>query len=196
MLFNKSILAGQNLGTLGERVEQHLRDHKGKYIFQGIIFIVAGVLSAMLSSVTVLHTELLIGVVLLVTGVFQLVLTLRSKMHWWSLLSAVLSIVIGLFIVWKPFPVLMSIVTLLAVFMTAEGLFELFLAFRFRPLRSWSWMIFSSVVTLTMAAVLWIGYPTFDILYLGWIVAVNLILYGLSLLMLVWSVVDTGSKTP
>jgi len=196
MFFNKTILAGGGLASLGERVEQHLRDHKGKYIFQGVMFIIAGVLSAMLSSVTVLHTELLIGVVLLVTGIFQLVLTLKSKMHWWSLLSAGLSIIVGLFIVWKPFPVLISIVTLLAVFMTAEGLFELFLAFRFRPLRSWSWMIFSSIVTLTMAVVLWVGYPTFDILYLGWIVAINLILYGLSLLMLVWGVADTGGKTP
>jgi uncharacterized membrane protein HdeD (DUF308 family) len=180
MFFNKTILTNGGLGHLGERVEQHLRDHKGKYIFQGIIFIVAGVLSAMLSSVTVLHTELLVGIVLLVTGMFQLVLTLKSKMHWWSLLSAGLSIFVGLFIVWKPFPVLISIVTLLAVFMT----------------RSWNWMIFSSIVTLTMAVVLWVGYPTFDILYLGWIVAVNLILYGLSLLMLVWGVADTDSKTP
>jgi len=185
MLFTNAASATSNLG---ERIEQHLRDHKGKYIFQAIMFIVFGILSATLSGTTALHTEILIGVVLLATGMFQLLLTFKSKMHWWSFLSAGISIVIGTLILWKPFPVLISVVTLLAIFMVLEGLFELFLAFRFRPLRSWGWMIFSSVVTLTMAAILWIGYPTFDVLYLGWIVAVNFVLYGLSLLMLVWKV--------
>ncbi|MBI3440206.1 MAG: DUF308 domain-containing protein [Proteobacteria bacterium] len=188
MLFAKTALTTGEISSVGERVEQHLRDHKGKYIFQGVGFVTSGILAATLSSTTALHTELLIGVVLLMTGIFQLVLTLKSKMHWWSLLSACLSIIVGTLILWKPFPVLISIVTLLAVFMTIEGLFELFLAFRFRPVHRWSWMIFSSIITLTMAAVLWIGYPTFDVLYLGWIIAINLVLYGLSLLMLVWRV--------
>jgi hypothetical protein len=31
-------------------------------------------------------------------------------------------------------------------------------------------------------------YPAFDVFYLGWVVAINLILYGLSLLMLVWRI--------
>jgi len=174
------------LSHLGERIEQHLREHRGKYIFQGVAFIIAGILSATLSGNTALHTELLIGIVLLVTGIFQLVLTLKSKMHWWSLLSSGLSIIAGTIILWKPFPVLISVVTLLAVFMALEGLVEMFLAFRFRPARRWGWMTFSSIMALTMSAVLWIGYPAFDVLYLGWIVAINFVLYGLSLLMLVW----------
>lgn len=188
MFFTKTIIATASRSKLDKRISDHLNDHRNKYIYQGIAFIVAGILAAMVPSTTALHTELLIGVIFLAIGIFQLVLTLKSMMHWGSILSAGLSIIIGLLIVWKPFDVLISIVTLLAVFMTLEGIFELFLAFRFRPLRSWGWMIFSSVVTLLMAAVLWIGYPTFDVLYLGWIVAVNLILYGLSLLMLVWGV--------
>ena len=175
-------------GSFSERIEQHLRDHRGKYILQGILFVMTGIISASLSGTTALHTELLIGIALLVTGLFQLALTLKSKMHWWSLLSALLSVVIGTLILWKPFPVLVSVVTLLAVFMLLEGLLELLLAFRFRPARSWGWMIFSGTVTLILAAVLWIGYPAFDVLYLGWIVAINFILYGLSLLMLVWKV--------
>ncbi|MBU6475358.1 MAG: DUF308 domain-containing protein [Alphaproteobacteria bacterium] len=173
---------------MGARIERHLREHKLKYILQGTGFITAGVLAVMLSGTTALHTEFVVGIALLATGLLQLVLTLKSKMHWWSLLSASLSVVAGLLILWKPFAVLMSVVALLAVFMTLESLFELFLALRFRPLRSRGWMIFSSAVTFLMALILWIGYPAFDLLYLGWIVAVNFVLYGLALLMLVWRV--------
>jgi uncharacterized membrane protein HdeD (DUF308 family) len=49
-------------------------------------------------------------------------------------------------------------------------------------------MLFAAIITLALAAVLWLGFPTFDILYLGWIIAANLLLYGLSLWMLVWKI--------
>lgn len=188
MPFARTALTTMDMDALGARVEQELRDRKGKYVFQGMGFIASGLMAIALPSTTAINVEMLVGIILLLTGIFQLVLTLKSKMHWWSLLSASLSVIVGTFILWKPFPVLLAIVTLMAVFMTAEGLLELFLAFEFRPVRNWRWMLFSGIVTLAMAVILWVGYPAFDVFYLSWIVAINLILYGLSLLMLVWRV--------
>jgi len=176
------------MDELTANLVQELRTHKTKYIVQGTLFIVLGVLAAALPVATALSAELLIGIVLLLSGVFQFVLTLRSKMHWWSLLSAVLSILVGFLMIWKPLAGLLAVVTLLALFMTLEGLLELLLAFEFRPVRNWSWMLFSGIITLIMAVVLWVGFPAFDVLYLGWIIAINLILYGLSLMMLIWKV--------
>jgi len=174
--------------TLRGRFEQDLREHKGKYIFQGTVFIILGILAVALPAATALSVELMIGVVLLLSGILQLVLTLKSKMHWWSVLSALLSITVGAIMVWKPFAGLMVIVTLLAIFMTMEGVFELLLAWQFRPGRNWSWMLFSGIVTLVLAVMLWIGFPAFGVLYLSLVIAVNFILYGLSLMMLVWRV--------
>lgn len=188
MLFTKTALATGDLETLSARVEQELRTHKSKYIAHGTLFLICGVLAATLPVATALSVEMLIGIVLLLSGAFQFVLTLKSRMHWWSLLSAALSIIIGIVMLAKPLAGLLAVVTLIAVFMTLEGLFELLLAFEFRPLRNWSWMLFSGFITLLLAIVLWVGFPAFDVLYLGWVVAINLILYGLSLLMLVWRV--------
>jgi len=188
MLFTKTAIATGDLEAISARVEQELRTHKGKYILQGMAFIIFGVLAGALPVATALSTELLVGVVLLLSGIFQLVLTLRSKMHWWSLLSSLLSISIGMLMVWKPLAGLLAVVTVMAIFMTIEGIFELLLAFEFRPVRNWNWMLFSGFITLLLAAILWIGFPAFDVLYLGWVIAINLILYGISLLMLVWKV--------
>lgn len=186
MLFTKTMIVTGDLGAMTARIKQELREHKGKYIFQAMIFIIAGVLAAAFPATTALNVELIIGAILLLTGIFQFVLTLKSKMHWWSLLSACLSIAIGVIMLWKPLPVLLAFVTLLAIFMTMEGILELLLAFQFRPMRNWGWMLFSGVVTLVMAVILWVGFPIVDVLYLGWMIAINLIFYGLSLLMLVW----------
>jgi len=187
MLFTKTTVS-RDAGDLGTRLETELRNHKGKYIFQGMIFIMGGVLAAAMPAATALNAELLLGAILLLTGIFQLVLTIKSRMHWWSMMSSLLSICIGIFMLWKPFPVLLAFVTLLALFMTVEGICEFLLALQFRPLRNWSWMLFSGIITLTLAAVLWIGFPAFDIMYLGWVIAANLLLYGFSLLMLVWKI--------
>ena len=148
-----------DVDVLRKRFEQELRNHKGKYIFQGTVFMILGILAAALPAATALSVELLIGVVLLLSGIFQLILTLKSKMHWWSILSAVLSISVGIVMLWKPMAGLLAVVTLLAIFMTLEGLFQLFLAFEFRPLRNWGWMFFSGLVTLLLAVVLWLGFP-------------------------------------
>jgi uncharacterized membrane protein HdeD (DUF308 family) len=178
----------KDMGALRARFEENVRTHKSKYIFQGTVFIICGILAAALPAATALSVELMIGVVLAFSGIFQLVLTIKSKMHWWSLLSALLSIAVGTIMIWRPLAGLLAVVTLLAIFMTAEGIFELLLAWQFRPLRNWSWMLFSGIVTLILAIILWIGFPAFDVLYLGWVVAINLILYGVSLMMLVWRV--------
>ncbi len=186
MLFARTMLTSGSFGSLGANIKSELHTHKSKYIFQGIVFVVAGMLAAAFPAATALNVEMIVGAILLMTGVFQLVLTLRSKMHGWSLLSSCLSIAIGVIMLWQPLPILMAFVTILAIFMTLEGVLELLLAFQFRPVRNWSWMFFSGIVTLIMAVILWIGFPVFDVLYLGWVVAINLVLYGLSLLMLVW----------
>lgn len=186
VLAKAAITAPGGLAGLGERISAEIRTHKTKYIFQAGTFIVSGILTAALPGATSLNTELLVGIALLVTGIFQAVLTLQSKTHMWSLLSALLSIIFGAVILWKPLVVLQMVVTAIALFMTIEGLLELFIAFEFRPARNWHWMLVSGMFTLLLAMVTWIGFPAFDILYLSWVIAANLIMYGVSLMMLVW----------
>lgn len=171
---------------LSTRLEQDVRNHKGKYIFQGIVFVIGGILAAALPSITALNVGLLAGAILLATGIAQLVFTAKSGRHRGSLLSSLLSIIVGILMLWQPLGVLIAIVTLLALFMTLEGLIEIFIALEWRPFRSWGWMLFSGIVTLILAALLWIGYPTLGIVYVGWLIAINLLLYGISLLMLAW----------
>lgn len=186
MLFTKTLATTGTITSLGENVNHELHTHKSKYIFQGVVFITAGMLAAIFPAITALNIELIVGAIILVTGIFQLFMTLKSHIHMWSMVSALLSIGIGVLILSKPLPILLAFVTLLAIFMTLEGILELALSFQFRPARNWAWMFFSGIITLVLALMLWIGFPYFDVFYLGWVIAINLILYGISLLMLVW----------
>ena len=120
MLVSKAAMT-VDVDALKTRFEQELRRHKGKYVFQGTVFIILGILAAILPVATTLSVELLIGAVLLLSGIFQLALSLKSNMHWWSLLSAALSITIGTVMIWKPFAGLLAIVALMVIFLMMEG---------------------------------------------------------------------------
>ena len=185
MLLTRSMITSPDFDSLRGTIEKELHNHKGKYTLQGVAFIVAGVIAAAFPASTAINVEMIVGAILLLTGALQFYLALRSKMHLWAIFSACLSIGFGLVMLWQPIPMLLAFVTLMAVFMTLEGALEVLLSLQFRPARHWKWMLSSGLITLLLAAALWIGYPLFDILYLGWIIAINLIFYGLSLLMLV-----------
>ncbi len=184
-MFFFNVLRKDNFAALGPAIERDLQAHRGKYIAQGVLFILAGVAAAVFPASTVVSLSLIVGALLLATGIVQLFLSLKSKTHWWSIFSALLSIAVGGILLIRPLPMLLAFMTLVALFLTVEGLLELLLALQFRPARNWNWMFVSGIMTILLALLLWIGWPIFGFFYLGWAIAINLIFYGLSLLMLV-----------
>ena len=167
------------------RFAEEISEHKSAYVLQGLLFILLGIAAAILPGLFALSADILIGVLLLLGGVIQLFLSHRSRMHWWALLSASLSIIVGGLMIVHPGSGLLALITLIMAFLFAEGIFEILLAMQFYPLRRWAWMLFSGIVALALAAILWKGFPVIGVLYLGWIIALNLFLYGVALVMLV-----------
>jgi uncharacterized membrane protein HdeD (DUF308 family) len=176
-----------DLAALRSKIEQNIRDHRGWFVFQGISFLIFGFLAAILPGVTAISAAILIGALLLVTGLFQLVASVRARMHWWSFLSALLSILVGGLMLWMPLAGALSLVMLAAIFFAVEGLFEILLALEFRPARNWGWMLASGIASVILFGLLWMGFPTLSVIYLGLLIAINFIFYGVSLLMLVGS---------
>jgi uncharacterized membrane protein HdeD (DUF308 family) len=178
LFFRQTVVAAGDIGALRANIEHEISRHRGWYIFQGFLFLFFGVLAAALPGVTALSVTLIVGALLLISGIFQLVLSYKARMHGWAIASAALSIIAGGLILWSPFAGLLAVVALIAVFLTIEGITELMLASAMRPLRGWGWLLFSGVIALVLAAVIWLGFPEFGVLYLGWVVAINLMLFG------------------
>jgi uncharacterized membrane protein HdeD (DUF308 family) len=181
-----------DLQAMKARIEQEIRGHRGWYIFQGITFLLFGFLAGILPAITALSATLFIGAMLLITGIFQLISSIKSKMHWWSFLSALLSILVGGWMWWMPLEgtlaLVMAVAIFFAVFFAVEGVLEILLALEFRPMRNWGWMLASGIATLILSVLLWSGFPVLSVFYLGILIAINFIFYGVSLLMLVGSV--------
>lgn len=171
-----------NLTNMGSTITQQISEHRGWYIFQGIAFVIAGGLAILLPSFTAIGFGLVIGALLLVSGGIQAVASIKSKFHWWSWVSALLSLVVGALMIINPVAGTVALATIVAIFLLLEGITELFLAFTLKPIKSWIWLLLSGLVSLVLALIVFAGWPGASLILLGVMIGINLIFYGLALL--------------
>jgi Short repeat of unknown function (DUF308) len=77
----------------------------------------------------------------------------------WTLIGAVLAILIGTFLVWRPFAGLVTLTIALAGFFAAHGVVQILTSLNHRQLfpRSWLWMAISGVADLIIAGLIIAG---------------------------------------
>lgn len=173
-----------NFETMQAHIRKDMRDHHGWYVFQGISFLAFGFFAAYLPGVAAISATVFMGLMLIGTGLLQFLASFKARMHWWSLLSAMLSLAIGSWLLAAPVAGSLILALTTALFLAAEGVIEILLALELRFMRNWRWMLAGGMMTLMMSAMLWLGFPELSLFYLGLIIAANFIFYGIALLML------------
>ena len=102
----------------------------------------------------------------------------------WSLLTAVLSVVLGLILVLRPLAGVLTLTMVLIAFFIVEGVASIIGAFQHRDhLRSWGWVLFSGIIDLVLAFLIWDGWPSSADWAIGLLVGINMLFFGLSLVM-------------
>lgn len=170
--------------------------HRGLYIFESIMFILLGLLAIALPGLMTLGLELFIGWLLIIAGVIQGYRTLvseKSAGFWYSLFSAILSIVTGVLLLVYPMVGMLSLTMLLIVFFLLEGVAKIIYSFYLKPITGWGWVLFSGIIALALGAIIISGWPVTALWAIGLIVGINMLFYGVSLLALAIGM-DKGEK--
>ena len=160
------------------------------FFVEGIVFIILGILAMALPQVTTLAVELFIGWILLIGGLVQLVRSFTSKEipgFWPSFIAACLSIVVGLLLIAYPIQGIISLTLLLTLFFLADGLSKLVLGFQYRSFGRAGWIIFSGIISLALAFIIWSGWPGTAVWVIGLMVGINMLFFGTSLFFLGWA---------
>src|SRR5215468_6498816 len=79
----------------------------------------------------------------------------------WTLIGAVLAILIGAFLVWRPFAGLVTLTMALAAFFAAHGTVQILTSIEHSRLfaRSWLWTAVSGIADLILAGIIIAGWP-------------------------------------
>jgi uncharacterized membrane protein HdeD (DUF308 family) len=176
-----------DLDQLQSAVANSLHAHWRLFLTEGIILFILGVLAIVVPQIATIAVEIFIGWLLLVSGVVGLIATLRTRTapgFVWSLVSAVLGIVAGIVLLAWPLSGAISLTLILTVFLVLEGVVSILYALEHKRELSGRWgvMLFSGIVDLILAGIIFAGLPGTAAWAIGLLVGINMVFGGSALI--------------
>ncbi|HZP69493.1 MAG TPA: HdeD family acid-resistance protein [Pseudolabrys sp.] len=164
-------------------VENALHRHWVLFLVEGIVLLVLGALALLVPAVATLAVTILFGWLFLISGIVGLITTFwmrNAPGFWWSLISAVLGIVVGLLLLARPLGGALSLTLLLIAFFIIEGVTTIMFALDHKRELSgqWGWMLASGIIDLALAMMIFAGLPSTAAWALGLLVGINMIFGG------------------
>jgi uncharacterized membrane protein HdeD (DUF308 family) len=163
-----------------------LKGARGWLIFEGLLMVALGVLAGALPVFAGLAVALVMGWVLVFSGLLSLVGLFGSRGHdhpVWRVVSALIAIGAGGIVLWSPVVGVMGLAILIAAYLTLNAItaFAMAVHHRGRAARGWGWLVFSGLVGIALAVFILLLNPRGDAVLIGFFIAINLIVGGLSL---------------
>src|ERR1700722_19847500 len=164
-----------------------LRSHWKLFLIEGIVLVILGLAAVMLPLIATLATAILVGWVFLLSGIIGLAATFRMRHapgFWWSLLSGIIGIVAGIVLLRWPLSGALSLTLILTLFLVLEGLVSILYSLEHKRELSGKWgaMLFSGVVDLFLAAIIFAGLPGTAAWAIGLLIGINLVFGGVALI--------------
>lgn len=164
-----------------------LHTHWRLFLVEGVVLLILGILAIVVPPIATFAVEVLIGWLLLISGIVGLIATLRTRGapgFWWSLLSAILGIVAGVVLLRWPLSGALSLTLILTAFLTIEGVASIFYALEHKRELSGRWgvMLFSGIVDLVLAGMIFAGLPGTAAWAIGLLIGINLVFGGAALI--------------
>lgn len=180
--------ANPTLVEMQRAIGDTLRAHWRLYVLQGVLMIVLGVLAVAAPAFATLTVDIYVGWLFLISGVLGLIAMFSARNvpgFLWTLVTALLSIIVGGVLLWKPAEGAVSLTIVLTAFFIVEGIFQAVAAFTYRDAMpsSWGWLLASGLADLALAAIIIAGWPGTAAWVLGLLVGVNLLTTGWAVVM-------------
>jgi len=175
-----------NSGLSGA-LTRSIHHYWGWFLAEGIVLTLLGLGAIMIPMIAGVVATLFLGWLFLIVGVVGLISTFRARHapgFTWSLLSAILAIVVGLLLVVQPLSGLVTLAIVLTAYFVIDGIFMIFLAISHRRELSgrWEWMLVNGVIDLILAGIVISGMPGTLFWVPGLLIGIDLIFGGGSLI--------------
>jgi uncharacterized membrane protein HdeD (DUF308 family) len=189
------------LSDMQRAVKGALGAHWRLLLFQGVALIVLGVLAICVPLAATVAVEIFLGWLFLIGGIVGLIAMFSADdipAFLWSLITAALSVAVGVLLIWRPIEGALSLTLALTAFFVAEGVFQIVssIAYRKAMAGTWGWMLASGAADLVLAAIIIAGWPLSAAWTLGLLAGVNLLTSGWAIVMVALAARETGKTIP
>ena len=159
----------------------------GWLIAVAVVFIILGMIAIVEPGVAGLAVTILVGWLLILGGVTHLVTSFSGGGPGhviWQVILAIVYIVGGVYFLMHPLLALGTLTLFLAGIILAEAMIEFLAYFRTRAEGGSGWLLVNGLVTLFLGGLIWVHWPSSSVWAIGTLVGVNLLMTGISRLML------------
>jgi uncharacterized membrane protein HdeD (DUF308 family) len=181
-----SIPHDQRVTEIGAAVANAVQRHSTAFVVEGIILVILGMLAIFVPLFATITVTIILGWIFLASGIMGLITTLRARQapgFWWSLVSALIAIAVGVILLAEPVTGAVSLTLVLIVFFVVEGVATIMYALEHRRELSgrWEWMLVSGFIDLILAGIIFAGLPGTAAWALGLLVGINMVFGGVAL---------------
>jgi uncharacterized membrane protein HdeD (DUF308 family) len=181
-----SVPHDQRVTEIGAAVANAVQKHSTAFVVEGIILVVLGMLAIFVPLFATITVTIILGWIFLASGIMGLITTFRARRapgFWWSLVSALIAIAVGLILLAEPITGAVSLTLVLIVFFVVEGVATIMYALEHRRELSgrWEWMLVSGIIDLVLAGIIFAGLPGTAAWALGLLVGINMVFGGVAL---------------
>jgi uncharacterized membrane protein HdeD (DUF308 family) len=188
-----------DIDDVRRRLAAAFHAHWKLFLAEGVVMMVLGVVAILVPEVATLAITLVIGWLFIIGGIFRTISLLQHRDmpgFGWSLATAVLAIVLGVILLLRPIAGALTLTIALIAFFILEGVSAIVLAIEHRRhLGSWGWVLFSGLIDLLLAFLIWDGWPSSADWAIGLLVGINMVFLGLSLIMTALAARTMAPKT-
>lgn len=151
-----------------------------------VISLVGGVLALFNPFAATLAATMMAGWAFAILGVIQLVQAFQLR-GWggfvWSLLFGVLTLVVGLSLIFNPLSGMVSLTLLVAVLFLIMGVIKIMYGFSLRPVSGWGWVLASGSLSLALGIMILADFPYSATAVLGILLGIELLSNGVLFLL-------------
>jgi len=167
-------------------VPESLREVWAFLLGMGIALMILGAVAIGASFIATLATVLVFGIVLLVGAILQVVTALWGR-SWKGfilhLLAGALYLIAGVFMIQNPVEAAVGLTLLVAASLAVGGTLRIVLSVLER-FDGWGWALLNGIVSLLLGTAIWRQWPLSGLWVIGLFVGIEMVLSGLSWVML------------
>lgn len=169
---------------LKNSIEKDIEQNKSLYIFHSTTFIMLGIVAMMMPMNSVKLLSMFLGLIILISGIVQIIASTELRNNKFTLISAFVSVTLGFVMILNPVAGILAFSMIVATFLMFQGIIMIAMSLEISLLKEW-WVLFVAGILVVIFSVVLFSYtPYKELIYLGLMVGISMLLYGLSMLLI------------
>jgi uncharacterized membrane protein HdeD (DUF308 family) len=182
-----SILMSLSPANSNDNAASALKQFSTMFLIEGIVLVVLGLLAVAVPQVATVAVTIFLGWLFLISGVVGIATSFMARSapgFWWALLSGAVAVAAGVVLIASPIQGALSLTVVLIALFLLQGIATVMYAVEHRRELSgrWGFMLFSGLITLALAVMIFAGLPATAGWALGLLVGIDMVFGGAALI--------------